>query len=181
MPRIRLTSFNCENLMMRFAFGETNIPQLKQKLTLVSDSQAADLVDEAFDVLSEDFQDKIIQATKDEYSDNSNSFLRDYWNVVIERLKKDIQEIGGVEEDEKGRKEVFMYDYSIEEYYKSISKVLDFNCEFVLDSSQPVGMRRKLVDTTNLEGLGWESRFSLNQGLEETYKYYLKLKSNEKI
>ncbi len=73
------------------------------------------------------------------------------------------------------------YDYSIEEYYKSISKVLDFNCEFVLDSSQPVGMRRKLVDTTNLEGLGWESRFSLNQGLEETYKYYLKLKSNEKI
>tara|TARA_Y100000052_G_scaffold27568_2_gene36543 strand:- start:3911 stop:4900 length:990 start_codon:yes stop_codon:yes gene_type:complete len=54
MPRIRLTSFNCENLMMRFAFGETNIPQLKQKLTLVSDSQAADLVDEAFDVLSED-------------------------------------------------------------------------------------------------------------------------------
>ena len=75
-----------------------------------------------------DFQDKIIQATKDEYSDNSNSFLRDYWNVVIERLKKDIQEIGGVEEDEKGIKEVFMYDYSIEElavntekYYKTIS------------------------------------------------------------
>lgn len=75
-----------------------------------------------------DFQDKIIQATKDEYSENSNSFLRDYWNVVIERLKKDIQEIGEVEEDEKGRKKVFMYDYSIselkentEKYYKTIS------------------------------------------------------------
>lgn len=73
-------------------------------------------------------QDEFIQATKDEYSENSNSFLRDYWNVVIERLKKDIQDIGEVEEDEKGRKKVFMYDLSIseltentEKYYKTIS------------------------------------------------------------
>lgn len=39
---------------MRFAFGQTNIPNLRDRLTQVSDSKAADLVDEAFDVLSED-------------------------------------------------------------------------------------------------------------------------------
>ena len=39
---------------MRFDFSETNIRNLRTKLTNVSTSRAADLVDEAFNVLSED-------------------------------------------------------------------------------------------------------------------------------
>lgn len=54
MARLRLTSFNCENLMMRFAFRDVHIPDLRQKLTEVSDPKAAERVDQAFNVLSED-------------------------------------------------------------------------------------------------------------------------------
>lgn len=54
MPEITLTTFNTENLMMRFAFNRTNIPDLRDKLTSVSDEDAAEAVDQAFDVLSED-------------------------------------------------------------------------------------------------------------------------------
>lgn len=62
MPVIRLTSFNCENLMMRFAFEKVSIPQLREKLTRVSDQEAADAVDGAFDVLSEDDRTLTAQA-----------------------------------------------------------------------------------------------------------------------
>ena len=54
MPTLRLTSFNCENLMMRFAFGKVGIPDVREKLTLVSDAVRADEIDAAFNVLSED-------------------------------------------------------------------------------------------------------------------------------
>lgn len=54
MPVIKLTSFNCENLMMRFAFGTQGIPDLRNKLTRISDPAIANEIDQAFDVLSED-------------------------------------------------------------------------------------------------------------------------------
>ena len=54
MPIIKLTSFNCENLMMRFNFRDTGISDLRNKLTSISEAAVADSVDAAFDVLSED-------------------------------------------------------------------------------------------------------------------------------
>lgn len=69
MPVIRLTSFNCENLMMRFAFGETSIPRLREKLTMVSDADAANAVDGAFNVLSEDDRTLTAQALASSKSD----------------------------------------------------------------------------------------------------------------
>lgn len=54
MPVIKLTSFNCENLMMRFPFGTTGIPDVRSKLTRISDAAHADDVDGVLNVLSED-------------------------------------------------------------------------------------------------------------------------------
>lgn len=54
MPEIRITSFNCENLMMRFPFGDAKIPDIRAKLTRVVDQDMADQVDQAVNVLSED-------------------------------------------------------------------------------------------------------------------------------
>ncbi len=54
MPVIKLTSFNCENLMMRFGFEKTGIPDLKSRLTRIDDPHIADDIDAAFNVLSED-------------------------------------------------------------------------------------------------------------------------------
>lgn len=54
MPKLQITSFNCENLMMRFPFGETKIPDIRTKLTRIADQDMADRVDTAVNVLSED-------------------------------------------------------------------------------------------------------------------------------
>jgi hypothetical protein len=42
----------------------------------------------------EKLSEELIQSTKDEYSENTNSFLRDYWNVIIAKIKKDTDELG---------------------------------------------------------------------------------------
>ena len=34
-------------------------------------------------------------------------------------------------------------------------------------------MKRKLVDISNLKKFGWNSSYSLDQGIQETYQFYL--------
>ena len=48
------------------------------------------------------------------------------------------------------------FDYSINEYYKTIAEVVGYNGKFKHDLSKPVGMKRKLVDISKLEELGGE-------------------------
>lgn len=62
MTRISLTTFNCENLMMRCDFESQRIPQLARKLTRVSDASRAEDVDAVFNVLSEDDRTLTAQA-----------------------------------------------------------------------------------------------------------------------
>jgi nucleoside-diphosphate-sugar epimerase len=63
-------------------------------------------------------------------------------------------------------------DYTIKEYYKMISKVIGYKGNFKLDLSKPQGMKRKLVDISLLNNLGWKHKFQVEEGLEETYKFY---------
>lgn len=65
------------------------------------------------------------------------------------------------------------HDYSINEYYKEIAKVVGYSGSFEHDLSRPVGMRRKLVDNTLLTEFGWRSKTDLNTGIEKTYKFFL--------
>jgi predicted nucleic acid-binding Zn-ribbon protein len=44
----------------------------------------------------EKLSEELIQSTKDEYSENTNSFLRDYWNVIIAKIKKDTDKLGNI-------------------------------------------------------------------------------------
>lgn len=54
MPVLKLTSFNTENLMMRFPYGETRIANIRAQLTKIADQDTADQVDRVVNVLSED-------------------------------------------------------------------------------------------------------------------------------
>jgi GDP-L-fucose synthase len=65
------------------------------------------------------------------------------------------------------------FDFTINEYYETIAKVIGFNGDFVHDLSKPVGMTQKLVDVSRLKEFGWEHTFTLEKGIEETYKYFL--------
>ena len=64
-------------------------------------------------------------------------------------------------------------DYTINEYYETIAEVLDCNGVFTHYLSKPVGMMRKLCDTSLQSNWGWKPKTSLKIGLMKTYQYYL--------
>jgi GDP-L-fucose synthase len=70
-------------------------------------------------------------------------------------------------------------DYSINEYYEKISAVTGYKGGFKHDLTKPVGMRRKLVDTTKLSAFGWKPRITLEQGLKETCQFFQENHANQ--
>jgi len=66
------------------------------------------------------------------------------------------------------------FDYSVNDYYKSVSSVLGWGGKFTHDLAKPVGMKRKMVDTSRQQSFGWKPKIKLEDGIKETYKFYLK-------
>ena len=54
-----------------------------------------------------------------------------------------------------------------------IGKVLGFEGEIVFNSNFPDGMPRKLLNTSRLYAIGWESNIKLENGLNSVYEWYL--------
>ena len=65
-------------------------------------------------------------------------------------------------------------DVSILELAKTMKKVVGYKGSIKFDSSKPNGTLRKLIDTSKLKKMGWSYKVSLLEGLEKTYKWYLK-------
>lgn len=65
------------------------------------------------------------------------------------------------------------YDFTINEYYKTVAKVLDCDVEFTHNLTKPSGMKQKVLDISKQQEFGFKSKYSLEQGIEETYKYFL--------
>jgi len=63
-------------------------------------------------------------------------------------------------------------DYTIEEYYQMISKVIDYKGRFKYDLSKPSGMKRKLLDVSKAKKMGWKSKYTIQSGIQETYEYF---------
>lgn len=64
-------------------------------------------------------------------------------------------------------------DYSVLDYYKAAAEVIGWQGQFRFDTSRPVGMRRKLVDTSRQRELGFPAPMPLAQGIAETYRFFL--------
>jgi GDP-L-fucose synthase len=64
-------------------------------------------------------------------------------------------------------------DCSIRQLAESIAAVTGYQGELVFDASKPDGTPRKLLDVTRLESLGWTASIPLDQGLRETYEWFL--------
>lgn len=62
-------------------------------------------------------------------------------------------------------------DYSVNEYYEEIARVIGYKGKFVHDVTKPTGMKQKLVDVRVQRELGWMPRTTLFQGIEKTYEY----------
>ena len=55
----------------------------------------------------------------------------------------------------------------LKDYYKKISEVVNYDLNFETDESKPTGMKRKLIDSSFANNLGWSPLFSLEEGLEK--------------
>lgn len=64
-------------------------------------------------------------------------------------------------------------DLSILAVAELIKDVVGFNGEIVFDASKPDGTPRKLVDVTKINALGWSASIELEQGLRQTYQWFL--------
>lgn len=65
-------------------------------------------------------------------------------------------------------------DMTIRQTATCIAELVGYAGETVYDSDKPDGTPRKLLDTSRINSLGWQPRFSFREGLEDTYRSYLK-------
>ena len=65
-------------------------------------------------------------------------------------------------------------EISIRELASITKEIVGFRGRIHFDISKPDGAPRKTLDKTNLFGLGWRPEFSLLEGLEMTYQWFLK-------
>ena len=64
-------------------------------------------------------------------------------------------------------------DYSIKDLALIIAKVTKYDGKIVFDSSKPDGTPRKLLNTKRLNDLGWNYSIKLEEGLSQTYEWYV--------
>jgi GDP-L-fucose synthase len=64
-------------------------------------------------------------------------------------------------------------DVTIDELAQLIGRIVGFNGEIRFDRTKPDGTPRKLLDVSRLHSLGWRARTSLEDGVRETYAWYL--------
>ena len=64
-------------------------------------------------------------------------------------------------------------DVSIRELTETLKEVIGFEGRIEFDTSKPDGPPRKLLDVNKLGKLGWQSKIELEQGLLDTYDWFL--------
>jgi len=64
-------------------------------------------------------------------------------------------------------------DIPINDLALAISKIVGYKGKIEHDLTKPDGTPRKLVDTTKLDKTGWKPKVSLENGLKETYEWFL--------
>jgi len=65
-------------------------------------------------------------------------------------------------------------DVSILDLATTIAGVVGFRGEIVTDPAKPDGAPRKLLEVAKLKNLGWEPSISLEEGLRDTYQWFLR-------
>lgn len=63
-------------------------------------------------------------------------------------------------------------DIPIGELARLVKETTNFKGELVFDKSKPDGTPRKLLDSSLLASLGWETSIDLKEGISDTYEWY---------
>ena len=67
----------------------------------------------------------------------------------------------------------FGLDYSVNEYYKTVAEILNWEGTLEHDLSMPTGMMQKLNAIDRQKKWGWTAQTSLKVGIKKTYQYFL--------
>lgn len=65
-------------------------------------------------------------------------------------------------------------EISIKELSVMIKEIVGYTGELRFDPSKPDGTPRKLLDVSRIGSLGWKYQISIQQGIAETYNWYMK-------
>lgn len=91
-------------------------------------------------------------------------FVEDLADAIIflmkNKITRGIYNVGSSEET------------SISALTNLIKKHIDYEGEILFDHSKPDGNPRKLLDSSKLFSLGWKPKYSLDKGIELTYRWY---------
>jgi GDP-L-fucose synthase len=68
-------------------------------------------------------------------------------------------------------------DMTIADLARLIARIVGFEGKFAFDPSRPDGTPRKLLDVSKLTALGWRYRIDLEDGIRQTYGWYMKAKA----
>ncbi|MCJ7827077.1 MAG: NAD-dependent epimerase/dehydratase family protein, partial [Demequinaceae bacterium] len=63
-------------------------------------------------------------------------------------------------------------DITVREVYEAAREVVDADVELVFDTSRPVGVNRRLLDSTRARALGWQPTTDLLTGMRLAYAAY---------
>jgi GDP-L-fucose synthase len=65
------------------------------------------------------------------------------------------------------------HDLTIRALAETVQDVVGFDGELVFDASKPDGTPRKLVDTSLINGMGWQPKIALRDGLAAAYDWFV--------
>ena len=65
------------------------------------------------------------------------------------------------------------FDVSIRELAEKIGSIVGFESRLVFDPAKPDGTPRKLMDSSRMAALGWKPGIGLDEGIAETYRWFL--------
>lgn len=63
-------------------------------------------------------------------------------------------------------------DLTIAQISETIQKIVGYKGELYFNIDKPDGMYRKLLDVTNLKDLGWQPKYTLEEGIQLTYDWF---------
>jgi len=66
-------------------------------------------------------------------------------------------------------------DITIKDVAQIVKEVVGFYGKIIFNAKMPDGTKRKLLDVSKIESLGWKSTIALKDGLKETYEWFLKI------
>lgn len=65
-------------------------------------------------------------------------------------------------------------DVTIKKMAETMKKIINYEGKLIFNEKKPDGPHRKLIDVTRLTKMGWKYSVDLEEGLEKTYKWYLR-------